>query len=247
MGRIFRLILGCVLLASCFVGCNSYKAKIQNVDKGPLNVASINYQFVNAQVFEPHCVLCHGLAGGNKGDINLETYENVLANLTGIEEAVFIEESMPPKKAGGPLPAYEKSILRMWIDAGAPKEVAEVPQNPEPGPTPEPTPEVSPTPIAEPEIVAATWMDIYTKILEPKCISCHAVGEKAEDYPLKDKTYVADPDNLMVIPGDPENSEIYLSITRQDKRKMPPPKTNVTLSTQEIDAIKNWILSGAKD
>src|SRR3989338_6419887 len=122
MGRNLGLILGSVLLASGLIACNSYESKIHRGDDGPLNAAAINYQFVNAKVIEPHCIRCHDLVGGNKGEVNLETYEDVIANLATIEETVFIDESMPPQRAGGPLAAYEKSILRMWIDAGAPRE-----------------------------------------------------------------------------------------------------------------------------
>ena len=248
MGRILSLIF----TLFCLTACNSYKSKLKTSEEGPLSAASIDYQFVVIKVLEPHCIRCHDLAGGNKGDVNLETYENVRSHLAGIAETTLLDESMPPKKAGGPLAAYEKSILKMWIDMGAPRDAADLPEPaPEPTPvaTPEPTPTpvVEPTPITEPEIIAATWLDIYDKILKPKCVECHSEGEKAEDYPLHDKAYVIDPKNLMVVPGDAEGSEIYISITRQDKRKMPPPKTGVTLSSAEIEAIKTWILNGAKD
>jgi len=244
-----------LLLTFClFLGCNSYKEKTAGPDEGPLNLSSIDFQFVSSKVLGPRCVRCHSLAGGDKGDVNLETYENVVAHLAEIEESVFREDSMPPRRAGGPLTAYEKNILRLWIDARAPEEnhggESTPPSNPTPipAPSPSPTPGVPlPPPADSGEPVAPTWEAIYEKIFAPKCIRCHAEGEKAGDYPLQDKAFVSDPANLLVVPGDYENSEIYMSITRQDKRRMPPPKTGLTLTSQEIEAIKIWILNGAKD
>jgi uncharacterized membrane protein len=250
MGRTLRLILKTILstalLAGGVVACNSYKSKIKSADQEPLNAASINYKFVREKVFEPHCIRCHSTSGGDKGDVNLETYDQVIANLKTIEETVFIDQSMPPAKAGGPLAAYEKSVLRMWIDVGAPLEATQPGPSPTPNGTPEPT-EPLPTPSMGPEVVESTWADIYAKIIEPKCIKCHAEGEKAEDYPLTDQAYVVDPANLLITPGNPDESEIFKSVMRTDKRTMPPVKTGMTLNDVEKSAIKLWILNGAKD
>ncbi|WP_413290426.1 c-type cytochrome domain-containing protein [Bdellovibrio sp. HCB337] len=251
--RFLYLALGLWLLTAC----NSYVSKKAPVSEETVTPASISYQFVNTKVLAPRCIECHSASGGDDGDVNLETYENVVSHLPEIAETVFIDESMPPKKAGGPLGAYEKSVLRMWIDAGAPREAGAAPA-PVPTPTPDPetppppgppegTPPPQPTPLPTPEFVDPTWQDISKKIFEPKCISCHKPGEKAEEYPLSDMAYVVNPANLMVVAGNPEDSELYISVTRQDKRVMPPPKTGVTLSPQEIDAIRIWILNGAKD
>jgi hypothetical protein len=78
-------------------------------------------------------------------------------------------------------------------------------------------------------------------------VKCHKAGEKAEDYPLTDRAYVTDAANLLLTPGNPDESDIYTSITRTDKRMMPPAKTGMTLSAQEKDAVRLWIINGAKD
>lgn len=242
-----------LIAALAVMACNSYKSKLQPQDGGNVTPASIDYAFVNAKVFEPHCVRCHSLAGGNKGDVNLETYENVIANLAHIETVSLVDISMPPKRAGGPLGAYEQGILKLWIQAGAPHDAATEPvPTPAPAPSPAPAPELpppaEPTPAPAPApIVEPTWDSIYANILEPKCVKCHQAGEKAEDYPLTDRAYVTDEANLLLKAGNPDESDIYTAITRQDKRTMPPPKTGVTLSQQEKDAIRTWILNGAKD
>lgn len=232
--------------AVSLVACNSYKSKMPARGEDQVTPASIDYAFVNAKVFEPHCVRCHSVAGGNKGDVNLESYENVIANLADIEATALVDMTMPPKRAGGPLGAYEQGVLRMWIEAGAPLN-AHTPAEPTPTPTPLPA-EPSPTPDGKPAvIVEPTWDSIYANILEPKCVRCHREGRKAEEYPLTDRAYVVDEANLLLKAGDPDQSELYTSVIRQDKRMMPPAKTGMVLTEQAKEAIRIWILNGAKD
>lgn len=254
-----RPLILILFAALTMAGCNSYKSKLQPTENDSTVIpAAIDYAFVNAKVFQPKCVRCHSSAGGNKGDVNLETYENVIAHLADIENDVLVEKSMPPRRAGGPLGAFEQNVLKLWIDAGAPKDAASEPvptpeptpeSTPEPTPTPvvTPTPIVTPTPVANPVTVDPTWDSISKNIFEPKCTKCHQAGEKAEDYPLTDRAYVTDEANLLVKVGKPEESDIYIAITRQDKKTMPPAKTGMTLSEQEKEAIRIWILNGAKD
>jgi uncharacterized membrane protein len=87
------------------------------------------YQRVKATTFAPRCIRCHSVAGGDKGDINLENYANVLANLREVETAVLVDETMPPR---GPLPDDEKAALRAWIDSVA-APAAKTGEAPKPG------------------------------------------------------------------------------------------------------------------
>lgn len=240
-----RVIFSVLLVALALTACNSYKSKLQPQNQDMVLPSSIDYAFVSDKVFSPHCVRCHNIASGNKGGVNLETYENVIANLQAIEDTALIEKSMPPSRAGGPLGEYEQNVLKLWLDSGAPRDAHSGPANPTPAPTPmEPVeePSTGAAPLVEPR-----WDSIYTHIIEPKCVSCHQVGAKAEEYPLTERTYVIDESNLMIKAGNPEGSELYTSIMRTDRRMMPPAKTGVTLSEQEKDAVRIWILNGAKD
>lgn len=257
-GGSMRSIFLVLIAALTVVACNSYKSKLQPQNEGNVLPAAIDYAFVNAKVFQPHCIRCHDMAGGNKGDVNLETYENVIANIDDIANSALVEKSMPPRRAGGPLGEYEQNVLKLWIDAGAPRDARSAPvETPTPEPTPVPTPSELPPPPApptgtpppqpQPVIVEPTWDSIYTNVFEPKCVKCHKAGEKAEDYPLTDRAYVTDAANLLLIPGNPDESDIYTSIMRTGKGMMPPAKTGMTLSAQEKDAVRLWILNGAKD
>ena len=71
------------------------------------------YASVHNAVFKPRCVVCHG----KKGGVNLESYENVLANLPLVQSEV--EADSMPKEI--PLTDQEKRYVLNWIRAGAPK------------------------------------------------------------------------------------------------------------------------------
>jgi hypothetical protein len=91
-------------------------------------------------------------------------------------------------------------------------------------------------------------------ILSDRCFKCHgpdARQRKANlrlDIPegafagLKDN-----PSQHAIVPGDPEQSFVYLRIASADTSEvMPPPASNLKLTTDEIATIKKWIQQGAK-
>lgn len=80
----------------------------------------LTYQYVTDHVFRPRCYQCHSYNGGNKGKVNLESYDNVFALRSKIYSVAIVRKIMPPKRAGGPLSAQEMQILSDWLMAGAP-------------------------------------------------------------------------------------------------------------------------------
>lgn len=111
-------------LALSLSACNFRDEKVDVVDLEnlpPIDPASLNYATVNEDMITPYCLGCHANAGGNQGELNLETYANVQSHLEGIRLVAIVHRSMPPN---GALPAYPYALLKAWIEAGAP-EVAE--------------------------------------------------------------------------------------------------------------------------
>jgi hypothetical protein len=91
-------------------------------------------------------------------------------------------------------------------------------------------------------------------ILSDRCFKCHgpdAAQRKANlrlDTPegafagLKDN-----PSQHAIVPGDPQQSFVYLRISSADTSEvMPPPSSNLKLTTDEVATIKKWIQQGAK-
>lgn len=71
---------------------------------------------VRTLVLEPACFRCHS-APTNRAGVNVETYQNVIANLNRIEQAIQ-DGSMPLR---GSLSAEQKKLILDWIQDGAPE------------------------------------------------------------------------------------------------------------------------------
>ncbi len=91
-------------------------------------------------------------------------------------------------------------------------------------------------------------------ILSDKCFTCHGpdANQRKEDLRLDTpegaygalKDYA---DRHAIVPGDPMNSEVFLRISTTDSTEMmPPPESNLKLSTREIKLIEKWIEQGAE-
>src|SRR6476660_2254438 len=91
-------------------------------------------------------------------------------------------------------------------------------------------------------------------ILSDKCYFCHGPDEKARKAKLRlDMTdgpqvaYRAKDDVAVIVPGKSGDSELIRRIVTDDvEDKMPPPKSNRTLTPRQIDLLKRWVDQGAK-
>jgi hypothetical protein len=91
-------------------------------------------------------------------------------------------------------------------------------------------------------------------ILSDKCFVCHGPDANKRESDLRLDTeagaYAAlkeDPTQFVIKPGNLEESSIYHRIISEDPGElMPPPESNLALSSREIQLIKRWIEQGAK-
>src|ERR1700674_4594991 len=78
-------------------------------------------------------------------------------------------------------------------------------------------------------------------ILSDNCFACHGPDEKKRMANLRFDV----PDggvSKVVVPGDAANSRLFQRISAADKAKrMPPPYATTTLSSQQVDLLKQWI------
>jgi periplasmic protein TonB len=106
------------------------------------------------------------------------------------------------------------------------------------------TPKVDTVPKKE-ELQAVSFKADVLPILRKHCLNCHGLALKGKPKGDVDLTTIAKMKNSpgkMVVPGKPEQSEIYTSITSGDM-----PKDNPPPSEKELLVLKNWILTGAKE
>ena len=79
-------------------------------------------------------------------------------------------------------------------------------------------------------------------ILARHCIACHGGVKRTKGLSFLFPETVLPPGKAVVIPGDPEASELYRRITADDPSyRMPPPEKGDQLSAEEIAVIRRWI------
>ena len=91
-------------------------------------------------------------------------------------------------------------------------------------------------------------------IFSDRCFKCHGPDARQRKSNLRLDTeqglYAAlkdNPDGHVIVPGDPDASEVYNRISSSDTSVlMPPPSSNLKLSAHEIELVKKWISQGAE-
>lgn len=93
-------------------------------------------------------------------------------------------------------------------------------------------------------VMEANFASINENILQGKCMSCHSGSEAPHGIELSSYSLIMDNALFppLVVPGKPEESSLYTSITTGDM-PMKAPK----LSEVEIQSVYNWIKNGAKE
>jgi mono/diheme cytochrome c family protein len=214
------------VIAGGLISCNYTRLKepqgSENQNFGDLKpdekLSMMNYVFINSRILQPKCVSCHG----SSGDVNIESYDSIKSNLSKIQEAVFVTETMPKR---GALTSEEKRLLWNWIRMGAPRESAEPPPEEEP--------------------MIATYESIRSHIIEPKCVTCHNPTGPGNKIPL-DRQALLDSPLELVLPGNADESGLIIALERKDDKRMPPAKEGYSaLKPEQIQIIREWINNGA--
>lgn len=155
------LVLGALmaLMASCNYNhmkkeSGSAPAGMEKIKAQPMT--SLDFQSVRAAVLTPSCLQCHSSAGGNKGGLSLETYQQVRAQLNRIYYRSVEKKDMPAEG----LPSFQLELLKNWIESGAPERgLGRGTGRPIQGPL--------------------TWLVIKNQVLKSSCLDCHS-GENAD-------------------------------------------------------------------
>src|SRR5439155_11430091 len=89
-------------------------------------------------------------------------------------------------------------------------------------------------------------------ILSDNCFACHGPDDSQRKAKLRLDTKDGITKELRsggfaVVPGKPQDSELFQRITSHDPdERMPPAKTNKKITPQQAELIKQWIAEGAK-
>lgn len=227
-----------LFLGLSLFGCNYTKLKGSTEESNqqfnlPVNqISELSYGVLAQKVFTAKCISCHGTSG----NINLESYGEVIRNLALIKKAVFIEKTMPKK---GSLTQEEFSYLWNWIQIGAPEQAQSGNTNPPP----------------ENDPLVPTFDSINKHVFQKTCIDCHNPAGTGKRIAL-DKQSLLDSPLQLIIPGKPDEdnpgnwdeSGLIVAIERTDDKRMPPAEEGYSaLDAETKSAIRKWIQNGAKD
>jgi hypothetical protein len=135
------------------------------------------------------------------------------------------------------------------VDPKPPMPTIKVPPAVDPKPAP-PIATVTPkteTPPKKEEFKAVSFKTDVLPILRRHCLDCHGGGKgkpKGDiDLTTLAKIMKSPSPGKILVPGKPDQSDIYTSITERDMPDGGKPKP----SKEEQLVLKNWILSGAKE
>jgi serine/threonine protein kinase len=194
------------------------------------------------EILQRNCWQCHGQDPRDvQKNLNILNHQQLLDSARRIvvpgspDNSRLIQRiadgSMPPEEDEEHLPRVteiELTILRDWILGGAP-------------PLPPDDP-VRPTPNVVPfsEVAAQA-----KKILHEHCYECHKYDVAKGGIKILHHRLLVNVRKGVVIPGDPENSELlHLLTTPDEELRMPQPPAR-RLSTDDIAVIRRWIADGA--
>jgi uncharacterized membrane protein len=147
-----KVLYAFLILAS---GCNYNhirgEAAVSNRKSEDVNsLSNLDYQSLQIGVLGPQCLRCHSNAGGSKGGLNLESYEQVRVNMNKIYFRSIEKKDMPPD----PMPGVQVDHLKNWLEAGAPEKNTGKSGPPIKG--------------------AVTWTVIKNQVLSSSCLDCHS-------------------------------------------------------------------------
>jgi mono/diheme cytochrome c family protein len=198
-------------------------------------------------ILTERCIACHQGEYAPLG-LSLDSHAGLMAGsengpvvLTGDVAASPLlrrlrGEAQPQMPLDGPpfLEPEQIALFEAWIAAGAMMDGDAVPQGEEP--------------VADDGLV--TWSDVDA-ILKQRCIVCHSDNGRMEAPPEDLRLtglaeVLAGGDRVVVVPGNPEASEIWRRVVGHADPRMPfdgPP----WLAEDQIALIYQWIAEGAVD
>jgi hypothetical protein len=108
--------------------------------------------------------------------------------------------------------------------------------------------------VSSPVVAAESKIDFnrdIRPILSDNCYACHGPDEAHREggfrLDRKDSAFgKADSDEVVIVPGQPERSELIARIVTDDQDlKMPPADSTKSLTKEQIELLRKWVIQGA--
>jgi hypothetical protein len=232
-----KLFNGFIILISTSLIGSSIFFSCRHMELDPGEFREICFESEILPVFQQSCGTtgCHNGSDLAKG-YNFTNYNGIMQEVTPgkpFESLVYTilsdawGEMMPPEY---PLSQNERTLIRLWIEQGAVNNG-----------------NCDIDPVEDDSICFKTQI---LPILASSCgmTGCHDAGTAQEGIILTDYWNIMhSEENDLVVPGNPNESELWEKITETDPdKRMPPPPAN-PLSAEQKELIFNWIAEGALD
>ncbi len=192
-------------------------------------------------LFQSSCATtdCHDVTA--QDGYRLDSYEGILKGISSgnphnseIYKTIIAvgDDRMPPDD---PLSQEYRMLIRVWIEQGAVNKICQLPPDSIINDT------ITP-PYSNPYVCFER--DILP-IMQSSCgvTDCHDPFTMEEEFNFTNYQGILEG----LIPGNPEKSKIYKSISEVETSNLMPPPPYNPLTTAQIDSIYNWILKGAPD
>ncbi len=210
--KILLTLLCLCLISSCG---SSVELKENPTSKfgGVFTLEELSFKNISDEILKPSCIQCHA---------GYSDYEAVLNEKDKILTAV-LQDRMP--KNASALDDYKKSLLKTWVDSGAPLGT---------GVDPRPSTKLEPT-----------WNSLSKKVFFPKCVQCHNPNGQASFLDLSTRQkFFEQRDYLLNNFEDVENSYL-MEVLTDPTEPMPPVWSNIErLNEEEIKTVLEWIEKG---
>ncbi len=255
--------LGSLFVTSCeYI---KYK-KIVEGERSPIRLTKeeidgLSFQKIKSEVLNEYCLSCHRDQNRTDKKYPLVTYAEVFSRLSEIYDSVFVKETMPQRKV---LSSRARSLLQEWINIGAP----EFAKNPTSIPVELP---IQPRFSSIRDRIFNVRCGYCHNPQSRECLSLKSVKSESISIDGEGRSEIESPEeggysstsceidlgnynNLLwgkeelITPGNVEESWLVHVVQGIDGEapEMPPPDSPYTpLNSEEIQAIKDWILSGA--
>jgi mono/diheme cytochrome c family protein len=235
-----QLTAGCVAAGAVALGAAIFLFDQYRAQKEARRRAEMQAPLVR-EILRRNCFECHGRNPKRvKKNLHILDHQNLLDSARRIvvpgepENSRLIQRiadgSMPPEEEEVRLPRLSEKelvVLQEWIRGGAP-------------PFGSGEADVSGTPLAPRSELAARTKAIFHK----RCYKCHRFDVAKGGIKILHHRLLVTV-RKVVVPGSPEDSELFQLLTTQDKETRMPPPPAKRLPPEEIATVRKWILEGA--
>ena len=199
----------------------------------PAAAQSVAFERDVLPILTANCLSCHGGTSiYTQAGLDLRTINSVMrGSLNGPvvvkgspEKSLLYQKvstrAMPPVAFKLTLTDIQIETIRKWIEAGAPSE--------------------KPAEKTEPDEELTRFEKQALPILSAKCVSCHGAGTPMASLDLRslDSVLKGGITGPVVMEGASDKSMLIRNILSS---KMPPPGTNPSVTTVELETLRQWI------